>query len=177
MRIAGTAFFGATSIAACAGGTVHGFFPDAGHLAHRVLWSATLIAIGGGSLAAWALGAGLACPPRAARSITLGAAVRYAAYVAAIVRDERRFAVAVAAYLPATLFLLGVFAGRYARDRTVASGLGLGGAALALVAAGVQQGRIALHPRYCDHNTLYHLIQGGALLLFFLGLRALPGER
>lgn len=173
LRVAGACFFGAAALATFTGGTVHGFFPDARHPLHRALWATTLAAVGGGSLAAWALGTGLSCPPRVARNITLGAAHQYGTYVAAIVGGERRFAFAVASYLPATLFLLGVFAIRFARDRGVASGLGLSGVALTLVAAGIQQGRIALHPRYCDHNTLYHLVQGVALLLFYRGLRAL----
>jgi hypothetical protein len=177
VRIAGSAFFGAGSIAAFAGGAVHGFVPDQRHPAHRILWSATLIALGGGSLAAWTIGAGVGLPPRAARNITAGAAVQYAGYVTAIVRGERRFAFAVATYLPATLFLLGVFARRYARDRTRGSALGLSGVALTFVAAGIQQGKVALHPRYFDHNALYHLVQGVALYLLFLGLRALPDER
>jgi hypothetical protein len=176
VRTAGSAFFGAGSIAAFAGGTVHGFVSDQRHPAQRILWSATLIALGGGSLAAWAIGAGIGLPPRAARNITTGAAAQYAGYVAAIVRGEQRFGFAVATYLPATLFLLGVFARCYARDRTRGSALGLSGVALTLVAAGIQQGKVALHPRYFDHNALYHLVQGVALLFLFLGLRALPDE-
>lgn len=173
VRIAGAAFFGATGAAACAGGTVHGFFPDEEHPVHRALWSATLLAIGGGMTAAWALGAGVGYPPRVARALGVGAAIEGVRYARAILGGERRFAAAVAAYLPATLFLLGTFGWLAWRDRTAGARLALAGVALTLVAAGIQQGKLGLHPRYCDHNTLYHLVEGAALLLFFLGLRSL----
>jgi hypothetical protein len=38
---------------------------------------------------------------------------------------------------------------------------------LTLVAAAVQQARIALHPTYFNHNALYHLLQAIALFLIF----------
>jgi hypothetical protein len=42
---------------------------------------------------------------------------------------------------------------------------------LTFVAAAVQQARVALHPRYFDHNALYHLIQAAGLYLVFRGAR------
>ncbi len=42
-----------------------------------------------------------------------------------------------------------------------------------LVAAGVQQLGIALHPVYFDHNALYHLIQAVAVLMLFLSARGI----
>jgi hypothetical protein len=35
--------------------------------------------------------------------------------------------------------------------------------------------RIALHPAYFDHNALYHVVQGVALVLFYQGFRRAPG--
>jgi hypothetical protein len=40
---------------------------------------------------------------------------------------------------------------------------------LTLVAAVVQQRRIALHPAYFNHNALYHAIQAIALGMIYLG--------
>ena len=40
-------------------------------------------------------------------------------------------------------------------------------------AAGVQQGRVDVHPVYFDHDVLYHLIQAVALVLMFRGVPAL----
>lgn len=173
VRRAGAAFFGATSVGALLGGTVHGFFPDARQPARRPLWRATLLAIGTGALAAWALAARIGFPPRRARRLTALALLPFALYCAVVLGVTQRFLVAILASLPASGFLLAVFARRYARGRERPVGLGLVGIALTFVAAGVQQGRFALHPRYCDHNTLYHLIEGVAFLLFFAGLRGI----
>jgi hypothetical protein len=42
-----------------------------------------------------------------------------------------------------------------------------------LVAALVQRVGLAPHPVYFNHNALYHLLQGVALLLFYLAARRL----
>jgi hypothetical protein len=46
IREAFMTFFSSISIAAAAGGTVHGFFLDMGSLGYRILWPFTLIVIG-----------------------------------------------------------------------------------------------------------------------------------
>lgn len=46
----------AVAVAAVAAGTVHGFYPDPGSPARNILWRATMLALGTGTLAAWALG-------------------------------------------------------------------------------------------------------------------------
>lgn len=170
-------FFGSVSLAAFAGGTTHGFFPAAGSPGQRLLWSATLLATGLTGLTAWGIGARLQFPPPVARRVTAVAGLTFAVYCAAVLRGARHFRVAVLAYLPAVLFLLLVFGVRY-RDGRREVLRGLAGLALTLVAAGVQQGKVALHPRHFDHNALYHLIQGVALLLFFgSGRRLVEQER
>ena len=81
-------------------------------------------------------------------------------------------ALAIAAYLPAALFLLAVFVSAgHRRGRSNVSGTV--GLALTFVAAAVQQLHIALHPVYFNHNALYHVIQGIAIVLLFLGARQL----
>src|SRR5205823_6043329 len=54
--------------------------------------------------------------------------------------------------------------------------IGVAGLGLIFIAAAAQQARIALHPRYFNHNALYHLIQALALWLLFLGLRRLHAD-
>jgi hypothetical protein len=46
------------------------------------------------------------------------------------------------------------------------------GLALSVVAAVLQQQRVAVHPVYFDHNALYHLVQAIALVVLYRGLRA-----
>ncbi len=43
--------------------------------------------------------------------------------------------------------------------------------ALSIVAALSQQARIAVHAVYFDHNALYHVLQGIALVMLFVGFR------
>ena len=47
-----------------------------------------------------------------------------------------------------------------------------GGLALSMLAALLQQARIAIHPVYFDHNALYHVVQAAALVLLYFGFRA-----
>jgi MFS family permease len=174
-RAAGFAFFGATGVAAALGGVVHGYFPDPRHPWQPRLWGATLLALGASGAAAWTIAARVALSPRRSRGVLALGALGYTAYGGIILSGRQQFAVAVAGYLPANLFLLGAFAARYRRRRERAAAQALGGIALTLVASGIQQGRLTLHPRYADHNTLYHLVMGVALALFCAGLRGVAG--
>jgi hypothetical protein len=59
----------------------------------------------------------------------------------------------------------------YRRTRNRPLALTITGLLLTFVAAGVQQAGIAVHPVYFNHNALYHVIQGVALFLIFVGAR------
>lgn len=169
-------FFGAAALASFAGGTTHGFFPNAATKGHAALWRVTLIAIGLGALAAWGIGARLRFTPPIARRVALVAGAEFAAYCAVVLFLTQRFRIAIVNYLPATLFLLAVFAGRYAALRERPLLPGIAGIALTFAAAGIQQGEVALHPRYFDHNALYHLVQALAFALFFASARWLVDQ-
>src|SRR5262249_13659129 len=56
-------FFGATALAALAGGTFHGFVSDTQRTAGALLWRVTLLAIGVAATMAWQAGAGLLLSP------------------------------------------------------------------------------------------------------------------
>lgn len=155
-------FFGATAAASFAGGTVHGFFADS-----KILWRVVLISLGVVSAAAWAIGARLLFGDRIARIITIAAWVEFAAYALLVAFVTDSFAVAIVNYLPSTIFLIVAFFVSYQAGSAAPLALGLGGLVLTLVAAGVQQARIALHPTYFNHNALYHLLQAVALFLIF----------
>jgi hypothetical protein len=155
-------FFGATALASLAGGLVHGFFSDS-----KVLWRIVLIALGVVSAAAWAIGAQLLFSTRVAKLVTTAAWIELALYALLVVFVTDSFAVAIANYLPSTLFLVVAFFVSYRANPSMPLALGLGGLVLTLIAAGVQQARIALHPTYFNHNALYHLLQAIALFLIF----------
>ncbi len=170
-------FFGATSIASLAGGTVHGFFLDPATTGARVLWPATLIAIGGAALAAWGIGAHIQLSPTSARRVSRAATLEFAAYAAVVVFGAQTFAVAILNYLPPAIFLLVAFVLAWARTGDRAALLGAAGMLLTFVAASVQQARVPLHPLYFTHNAVYHLIQGVALVTVFAGARELVGRQ
>ena len=157
-------FFGATAVASLAGGLVHGFFAD-----NKVLWRLVLIALGAVSAAAWAIGARLLFSERTAGIVTTVALVEFAAYACLVIYVTDAFLVAIVNYLPSTLFLIVAFSVHYRGHEATPVLVGLFGLVLTLVAAGVQRAEIGF-PHF-NHNALYHLLQGIALLLIFEGAR------
>jgi len=171
LRIWFALFFASVGLAALAGGTVHGFFPGEETLGHAILWPTALIAIGFTALAGWAIGARLLFARGPARLIWVIAAIGFVGYCMVVVFINRTFAVAVMNYVPGVLFLATAFTAVYARSRAPELLFGVGGLVLTLVAAGLQQLKIGLHPVYFNHDALYHLIQALALLMIFKGAR------
>jgi hypothetical protein len=164
------AFFAVLSAAAALGAIEHGFVADKAAPAGRMVWTATLLAVGLAAVAGWGAAARLVLGGRTARAVTGGVAVAFAGYAAVVVGVDLRFLVAIAFYLPAAIFLLVAFVlvARHGHRGVIAGAWGMG---LTFVAAAVQQGRVALHPRYFDHNALYHVVQAVGLYLVFRGAR------
>jgi hypothetical protein len=158
-------FLIAVGVAAVAAGTVHGFYPDPASRAHAVLWRATMLAIGAGALAAWALGARLLLSPRGARGVSTVAAIASFAYAVVVVGVSQAFWIAVAFYLPAAAFLLAAF---------VVRGIvaGAAGVLLTFVAAGVQVGRVRMLG--LDPDALYHVVQAVGVWLVFTASAGSP---
>ncbi len=167
-----TLFFAAIGAAALAGGAVHGFFPDPASTGQRLLWPTALLAIGLAAFGAWSAGGALGFAPAVARGIAFAAGAQFLIYAAIVLLVSQDFVVAVAEYLPAAFFLLGVFAWMAARDGARGARAGAAGLALTFLASGVQQFGLAPHPTYFDHNALYHALQAVALVLIFRGARA-----
>jgi hypothetical protein len=166
-------FFASLGFAALCGGMIHGFFPDARLPLYRLLWTATLLAIGATALSGWALAARLVLPQPAARHVTAFAGAVFATYSAVVMFVTQSFAIAIIHYLPAAAFLLAAFIILYLRRHADFVLTGIAGLILSFWAAWVQQGEISLHPVYFNHNALYHLIQAFALFLIFLTARGL----
>jgi hypothetical protein len=172
-------FFASTGAAALGGGTVHGFFLDEASAGYAVVWPLTLIAIGVAAMAGWSIGARIQFSEIPARWISLVAALELAGYCAIVLWVTQTFAVAVANYLPAAIFLSLAFISAYRRAAPQQQRIGLGfwGLLLTFIGTALQQAEIGLHPRYFNHNALYHLIQAVALFLIFLAARALVMRR
>ena len=168
-----TLFFGSLSVGALLGGTVHGFFLDETTIGYRLLWPATLIAIGLTAVAAWGIASGMLLSPQAARRVSQGAAGLFLLYAGVVLFVKQTYSVALLHYLPPAIFLFVAWLVIYRRTRTSRALIGVSGLGLTFIAAGIQQERVAIHPIYFDHNALYHLVQAAALLMIFLSARAL----
>jgi len=162
------AFFGSIGVAAFLGGVTHGFFADGLGWAATALWRATLLALGVTSVAAIVAGAE-AVSPGLVRGARRAAIVGMLAYAAVIVFVTDTFAVAVIAYLPATLFLLAVFAIVYRRTRERGSLAGVAGLGVLLLGSWVQWRGLSVPALGLTHNALYHVIQALALPLIYRG--------
>lgn len=166
-------FFASIGAGALFGGTVHGFFLDERTLGYRILWPATLLALGVTSMTMWFVGATAALQEPRATWLRRAAVAALLVYATVVLFADSRFVVAIAMYLPATVFLLITLCVLYARRRTRALAIGIAGLLLTFAAAAVQQLRIAVHPVYFNHNALYHVIQGIALAMIYVGARSL----
>lgn len=169
MRSWWMAFFALIGAASLLGGTVHGFFPDESALVYRLLWDANLVAIGGTAVAVWNLGALLSDSARLKRYLPPLATGALLGYTAVVVFVSDEFLVAIAMYLPATIFLTVAMVMAHRREPARGWATGIVGLGLTFIAAAVQQLRLAAHPVYFDHNALYHAIQAVALYLIYRG--------
>ena len=173
LRVWAALFFAATALAALSGGTVHGFFPVEAGPAGVALWKLSLLAIGAAALAGWGLGAHALLPAARAVLIVRGAALLWLVYAAIVLFVDDRFAVAIAGYAPAALFLLVAFGLLAVRTGARWAWFGVWGLAFSFMAAPVQLLGVAVHPVYFNHNALYHLVQAVGLALIFAGCRGL----
>ena len=78
------------------------------------------------------------------------------------------FGLALGAYTAAMLVAAVQQATAYASARAPSAAWILAGVALSVAGGAVQVMRLAPHPRF-NHNDLYHVIQMGALYLFYRG--------
>ena len=166
-------FFGSLTAAPLLGGIVHGFITDKHSLAHAIFWNATLIAIGVTALATWMIVSLLSLRGRGQCILQRAAIVIFALYTASIIGLNNSFYIAVVHYLPPALIFTAVVANLYRKSRTTRRLAALTGLLMTFAAALVQQLKVAVHPEYFDHNALYHLIQGVAVLLIFVWMKAI----
>jgi hypothetical protein len=162
--------------AALWGAIFHAFFPantttPAGFIAWiPVMLSILVVAATLLQLCLRVLSPGLA--PLARRSIVATYAAGFAAVVLLV---DESFSTIVRFYAPTlVLFLIAAvrqaIGSRSAGWTLIAVALMLSG-----VAALLQQAGVSIHPVYFDRNALYHVLQGVALVLLYLGFRRAPG--
>jgi hypothetical protein len=171
--------FASIGAGAFLGGTVHGFTVEPS-LSRAILWVLTMLALGVTAMAMWMAGARVYLPEPAATWVARAAIAQLITYAFVVLFVNRLFLVAIATYLPAAVFLLVVMILMYRRMPNRPLALTIAGLLLTFVAAGIQQAGIAVHPVYFNHNALYHVIQGVALFLIWVGAKwlvtAAPGS-
>lgn len=169
-------FFAAGGVASASGGTVHGFFNDSQSSTYALLWRVTLVAVGVAALANWAIGARLLFSRRLANCVIGAAILQLAIYCAVVIFFSQDFLVAILDNLPALLFLMAAFLLKYRQQPHTGLLVSAAGLCLTLVAAGLQQAQVAVHPVYFNHNAVFHVVQAIALLIFFVGCQSLLGR-
>ena len=157
--------FVALALGAALGGTHHGFRLEA-------LWKPTVLVLGVAA-AAMVAGSALATAPGMWRLALIAlAAAKLAVYWTWVWRDDRFiWVLADTGSAFALVALLHLVAWRRPGSRWMVAGV-----AVSIVAALVQASRFDLHPHF-NHNDLYHLVQLGALLAYYRGVRVLTDRR
>lgn len=167
--------FVALGLGALLGGITHGFLPDTGSDVARMVWNATLIAIGVAALASWAVGAHVLLVKDTARWVVAAAALLFALNVAVVLYVSQSFLVAIAFYAPAIVFALIAFVLAYRASGRAVLLFAIAGIVLSLIAAVIQQTQTGIAALGLSHNALYHVVQAVGLLLIFLTARGLGG--
>ena len=175
MARSGVLIMAALASAALWGALFHAFFPaGTATRAGFVAWMpvALSIAVIGAALLALALQVAAPGVSRSPRRLIAGA--YFAAFALTVLLVDESYRTIVCFYAPVVLLFL-LVAVREAM-RTGSSGWTLIAAsfAVSLLAAAVQQARIALHPEYFDHNAVYHVLQAIALVLLYRGFLRAP---
>ena len=146
------------ALAALLGGTWHGF------LKSDALWKATLLAAGGASFGMVAGSAVASFSGRGRDLLIALASIKLLVYCVWMLCHDEFIYVVIDTGI-AFLILLGLHLWRF-------NGWIVAGVAVSIAAALVQAGGLKLHEHF-NHNDLYHVIQLGAIVLFYRGARRL----
>jgi hypothetical protein len=175
LQRAGSVLLGALASAAFWGAIFHSFFPaGTATLTGSLAWKPVALSIVVAAATMLDLGLGLLLPrlqPRLRWFVVLTYAAGFAAVE--ILLDDS-FTRIVYFYVPTLILLLLAAARQVVRSRGGGWSLILTGLLLSAGAAMLQQARVALHPVYFDHNAVYHLVQGVAIVFLYLGWRRAP---
>jgi hypothetical protein len=158
--------------AALFGAAFHAFFPaNTATRAGFIAWIPVALSILLVAATLLALSLQILAPrlPPAIRSAALVAYV--VAFSAVVLLIDESFTTIVRFYAPALALFLITSVVQAIRYRSAGWTLIAISFTISALAATLQQARVAIHPVYFDHNALYHVLQGIALLLLYLGFR------
>jgi len=172
LESAGAIIMGGLASAALWGAIFHGFFPA--QTATRpgfMVW--LLVALSILVVAGMLLELGLRIlAPRFPLPIRRGIVATYAiAFAAVVFLVDESFTSIVRFYGPALVLVLIAAVQQAIRGRSAGWRLIAIGFSVAIGAALLQQAHLGLDPVYFNHNAVYHVLQGIALVLLYLGFR------
>lgn len=158
------------------GGIAHGFFDQMSATLQTVNWKGTVYAVGLGSY--FGLSGTLNGAPmsRAWRTGITAYNVIALLVFAVVMLGHDDFLYVILHYLPGLAWIAGISVWAGMRYMTPGALPLLGGVFVSLAAAAIQQSGLTLHA-YMNHNDLYHLVQVGALWLFFRGATQLTDQQ
>lgn len=172
LRKAGLVIMLGLASAALFGAIFHAFFPaKTASPSGRLAWVPVVLSIV--AVAATLLWLALSLlVPRLSAGITRGLLLTYCvAFVGVALLVDDSFTGIVRFYGPALVLMLIAALIQAARSRSAGWGLIAGGFAISIVAALLQLARVSLHPQYFNHNAVYHVVQGVALVLLYYGFQ------
>jgi hypothetical protein len=173
---AGALLMAALASAAFWGAVFHAFFPlNTATVAGFIAWIPVSLSIVVAAATLLELGLRVLAPGRR-QPVRRGIVAAYAAaFALAVLLVDESFTTIVRFYVPTLLHFLAAATARAFREgpgwTPIALGLTLSG-----IAALLQQLKVAVHPVYFDHNAVYHVVQAAALVVLFLGFRAVAGS-
>jgi len=175
MARSGVLVMGALASAAFWGATFHAFFPAGTRTASGFMaWIPVVLSILVVASALLELGLRVAAPRLPATGRHAIVATYAAAFAAVALLIDASFATIVRFYAPVLVLFLIVAAGQAVRARSAGWTLIAVSFAISLAAAALQQARVSIHPEHFDHNAVYHVLQGLALVLLYRGFRGVP---
>ena len=171
---AGAILMGGLASAAFWGAVFHAFFPlETATLPGFIAWIPVTLSIVVVTATMLELGLRLLAP-RLPQRLRRSAVAAYAvAFAAVVLLVDESYSTIVRFYTPALALFLVAAVGQALRGR---AGWTLVALALALSAGAalLQQLEVSIHPVYFDHNAVYHVVQGAALVLLYYGFRLVP---
>lgn len=161
-------FFFFSALASFVGGTYHGFFPDkTGTPLGKTLWLFTLLSVALSANCIWFFLMKRTLP-QVEKRVKEGVYLATSLFILHALLRDHRFMWAIV-YYAVPILSLGVFLIREnLRSPSPQAKTGLAAIGTLLGASVLQQLKVGIHPKYFDHNALYHLISFGSLILLYL---------
>jgi hypothetical protein len=168
---AGAVLMSGLSSAAFFGAIFHAFFPDdTATTPGYIAWIPVSLSIAVAAAAMLELAIRLLLPAVSPRGRRVIVGIYGAVFAGVVLLVDESFASIVRFYVPALLlFLLGAV--RRALTRRPGWSALAAGLVMSVVAALLQQAKVAIDPDHFDHNAVYHVLQSVALIFLYMGFR------